>query len=310
MLKFMNKVPAGTFLIPLFVSAIVYTLWPTLLQDGGMLEGFLGGQNIGFMIAFLTFAAGLNIDLKGLVAILKYQGILILIKLVIAFIVSILYIKFFGEGGILGISAIALVTVLVSTNPALYVSLAGEYGDQEDVTAFALTAAIVIPATPMLVYAMAGGGTIDWASIISTIIPLIIGIVLGNLDPNFKVLFKDAVAMMLPILGWNLGQGINLIEGLQAGLSGVLLLLVYYLFMSIHVLVDRFVFKKSGAIGMSLNSVAGSSSSFPAIIAVSYPAVAPYVASATAQLVTCAILSLILTPVLVRLLDGGGKKEG
>lgn len=277
-------------------------MWPTLLQDSGMLEGFLGGRNIGFMIAFLTFAAGLNIDIKGLVNILKYQGILILIKLILAFIVSILYIRFFGEGGILGVSAIALVTILVSTNPALYVSLAGQYGTQEDVVAFALTSAIVIPATPMLVYAMAGGGSIDWGSIISTIIPLLVGIAIGNLDPDFKVLFKDAVQMMLPILGWNLGQGINIIEGLQSGLSGILLLIVFYVLMSILVIVDRFVFKKSGAIGMSLNSVAGSSSSFPAIIAASYPSVAPYVASATAQLVTGAILSLIFTPILVRII--------
>lgn len=309
MLKFMNKIPAGTFLIPLFIGAIFNTLWPTLLKDGGMTQIFLGGQNVAFIIALLTFIAGISIDLKSILSIIRYHGVLLLTKLAIAMIISLLYIQFFGQGGIFGISAIALITALVSVNPALYISLASEYGKPDDVSAFSLYAIIVIPATPMFVYSITSGGSIDWSPIISSLIPLLLGIFLGNLEPGFRPMYKPGMAMMLPILGWNLGQGINIVEAAESGLSGVLLLIIFYSVMSIIVLVDKYLLKQSGVIAMSINSLGGSSASFPAIVAVSYPAVSPYVSSATAQLITTALLSLIITPILVKLLAGKGESK-
>lgn len=37
----------------------------------------------------------------------------------------------------------------------------------------------------MLIYAISGQGEIQWMPIISTILPLILGMILGNLDKDF-----------------------------------------------------------------------------------------------------------------------------
>lgn len=136
--------------------------------------------------------------------------------------------------------------------------------------------------------------------IFSTILPLILGIVLGNLDKGFPKLFGPAIGVLLPILGWNIGQGMNLVEGLQSGVYGVLLVIVFYLFMSPLYLTDKKVLKKDGVVGLSMTAVAGVSASFPAILAQANPDIAPYVTGATAQIVTAALITSLLTPVIVR----------
>lgn len=36
MVKFMKKLPAGTLLVPMLLSALLHTLWPDLLHIGGI----------------------------------------------------------------------------------------------------------------------------------------------------------------------------------------------------------------------------------------------------------------------------------
>jgi len=42
MLNAIKKVPAGTFLVPMLVSAFLYTFWPNLFQIGGLTEHIFG----------------------------------------------------------------------------------------------------------------------------------------------------------------------------------------------------------------------------------------------------------------------------
>lgn len=301
MVKFMNKIPAGTFLVPMLVSALVYTLWPNLFSNvGGITDAFLGGNSTGFMIGMICFCSGIGINVKSLGKLFKRHGVLLVVKLVLSVGLSLLFISLFGQEGILGISALAFTVTICSTNPALYISIVDDFGDEIDRGAFGLVGLFSIPAVPMLVYALSGRGEIDWMPIVSTLIPLILGIILGNLDKDFSGLFGKGIGVLIPVLGWNIGQGMNLLEGLQSGIYGILLAIVFYLVMMPLVTVDRRLLKNDGVAALAMNAVAGSSASFPAIIAQINPELAPYVTSATAQVITLAIITILVTPIFVR----------
>ncbi|AEB30902.1 hypothetical protein CAR_c22450 [Carnobacterium sp. 17-4] len=105
-------------------------------------------------------------------------------------------------------------------------------------------------------------------------------------------------------MGWNIGQGMNLIEGLQSGIYGIILVIIFYVLMSPIVIVDQKLLKNDGVAALSMNSVAGVSASFPAIIAQANPGLESYVDSATTQIVTLAIITILVTLILVRKLYG------
>ena len=300
MVKFMKKIPAGTLLVPMLLSALLHTLWPELLHIGGITEDFLGGRSINFIVGMLTFSSGLIIDLNSFKTILKRHGLLMLLKLILVVPLSLLYGQFFGQAGILGISAVAFTVAMVSMNPAMYISLVDDFGTEVDKAAFAFTGLFSIPVIPVLIYSFGGQGAIDWMPIISTIIPLLLGIILGNLDPDFRDLFGGAVVMLLPILGWNMGQGMNLITAFQAGFSGILLGVFYYVFTSIFVIFDKKVLKNDGVASMAMNSVAALSTSIPAIIALSIPELQQYVPTAIAQILMVNLITVFVTPMVVR----------
>lgn len=300
MVTFLKKIPAGSFLVPLLLSAIVYTVWPQLLEIGGLTEALLGGTNVSFIIGMITFCSGFAIDVKELGVLLKRHGVLVLVKLVLSLAASFLFIAAFGQEGIWGISALAFTVAICSMNPAVYIALVSDYGVERDQAAFGLTALFSIPAFPLLVYAMSGSGDIDWMPMISTIIPLLLGMLLGNLDPNFNELFGTGITVLTPILGWNLGQGMNLLEGFRSGLSGLLLVAVFYLLMAPLLLVDRKLLKNDGMVGLAMMSVAGSSTAFPALLALTIPGLTAYLPSAIAQVLTLAVVTIIFTPILGR----------
>lgn len=303
MVKFMNKIPAGTFLVPMLLSAVVYTIWPTLFSSiGGVTDAFLGGSGTNFMIGLICFCSGIGINVKTLGKLFKRHGVLLLVKFVLCLTLGLGYIALFGQSGIFGISALAFIVAICSMNPALYVSLVSDFGDEVDKVAIGLVGLFGIPAVPMLIYAISGQGQIEWMPIISTILPLILGMILGNLDKDFSKIFSSGISVLLPILGWNIGQTMNLIEGLQSGIYGIILVVLFYVLMSPLVIFDQKVLKKDGIAALSMNSVAGVSASFPAIIAGANPDIAPYVTSATTQIVTVAIISILVTPILVRML--------
>ena len=52
--------------------------------------------------------------------------------------------------------------------------------------------------------------------IISTLIPLLIGIILGNLDKELGKFLSSGMPFMIFMLGWSIGASINLIDALSA----------------------------------------------------------------------------------------------
>ena len=296
----MRTVPAGTFLVPMLLSALLYTVWPDLLQIGGVTEAFLGGGSMNVIIGLVTFCSGIGIELKSIGQLIKRHGVLLVVKLLLTTGLGLGYVALFGQEGIFGISALAFIVTISSVNAALYVSLVNDYGTKVDSATFGIISIFTIPVVPIFVYALQGTAGIDLSPVLNILIPLILGIILGTLDPEFRDLFANGVGLLIPIIGWKIGQTLNLMDALEAGFTGIALAIVYYVFMSPLILVDKRVLKNDGVVGASMNGVAAFAASFPGIVAQTAPAVEPFVGSATAQVLAVALVTVIVTPILTK----------
>jgi len=76
MLKAMRKVPAGTFLIPMILSMLLYSFWPGLFRIGGPTEAFFSSAGTNYIIGLLVFASGTTVNLSRIAHLLKHQGVL------------------------------------------------------------------------------------------------------------------------------------------------------------------------------------------------------------------------------------------
>ena len=300
MLNAIKKVPAGTFLVPMLLSAFIYTFWPNLFQIGGLTEHIFGGAGTNGIIGAICFCSGTGIDVKKISYALKRQGVLLVTKFILGVSVSLLFISMFGQPGVLGISALAFTITICSINPAVYLSLMQQYGNEQDTAVYGITGLFSIAAVPMIVYGIASGGGMDWMPVISTLVPMAAGVVFGNLDPEFRDFFMPALPALTFLMGWNLGYGLNLIESLKAGGGGIILTILFYLINFVFLLLDRYVLKNDGTVGATFLTVAGLSVSTAAILGNIYPDVlGPYVTAAASQVLLAVVVTSVITPFIV-----------
>lgn len=304
MIKAMRKVPAGTFLIPMIVSMLVYSFWPNLFRIGGPSEAFFSSSGTNYIIGFLVFASGTTVKLSKIGALLKHQGALVGFKMIVATVFAFAFLYFFGLEGIWGISGLAFVSIILSSNPAINLSVTNEYGDQSDAAIYPFAVIPALPAIPLIimsVYISGGLGEVDWEPVISVFLPLIIGMVLGNLDEEMGKIFGACMPAAMILLGWLLGQGMDLFEAVQTGMSGVIAAVIFLvLTMPLLDFIETKVLGYEGYSGVALSTVAGVTTAVPAIVALALPELSQYVVSSTAQILTACIITSVLAPMIVQ----------
>lgn len=70
---------------------------------------------------------------------------------------------------------------------------------------------------------MAGVAAFPLPSFIGTILPLILGMLLGNLDRSMRQFLAPAVPILIPFFAFALGSTMNFVTVWKAGLLGVLM---------------------------------------------------------------------------------------
>lgn len=299
----MKKIPGGLLLVPMVISAIVNTLDTTnaISRLGGASNAFFTTDGINYIIGAVCFCSGTTINVKKLLNILKKQGVLILVKTVVVVALGTLFITLFGNTGIFGVAAITFIAVICSTNPALYLSLTSDYGTEDDQSAFGLIGLMCVPAYPLLVFGISQRTQIDWTPIISTLIPIVLGMIIGNLDKDMAAFFKPGIAVFTPLMGWAFGAGINIMSAFQAGAIGIVLAVVFYL-VNFPALfgTEKKLLKTNGVSSAAMTSVAGLSVSVPALAAQASPELLSFVPAATAQIAMAVVITSIVTPILTK----------
>ena len=228
---------------------------------------------------------------------LKRGGLLSLTRVLIGVLAEVIVLALAGPQGFLGISALALVIGLLSCNPGVYMAVCQEHGDRYDIPGFGIMNLVPVPAIPVILFGFAAGAGIDYMSLVTTIIPFLLGMLFGNIDPSFTAMAKGATPIFLFFMGVTCGSTMNWFT-LFSQLGGGILLAALYFAISLPILifVDRVILKRPGYAAASMTSMSPVSIIMPAAVANAVPEYAPYAETAAAQIALAVAITSILTP--------------
>ncbi len=199
-LEKMNKVPGGLIIIPLLVAILINTFAPQVLSIGGPTTAlFKVGSSAMMGIFLLICGTSINIRQAGLPL---YKGaVLLFLKCLAGALAVWVAGTLFGPSGFLGISTLALIACLTSSNSSLYIALCSNYGDASDAGAISVFCIKDGPFVTMMVLGVSGPANIPFAALLSMLIPLLIGMLWGgNLDERFKQLCAAAQPLVIIII--------------------------------------------------------------------------------------------------------------
>ena len=298
--KIMNKVPAGTLLVPMLITAIINTFVPQILTaPGGMTTALFKGGSL-TISALIAFAAGTGIRFREVGTIVKKSWALVAMKIVLDIVLSLLFMKLFGLPGILGINAVAFITCMCSTNPSVFISCTYENGEPSDMVISVLCICLAQAAVPLFIITSTSGAAFDIMPFLSALFPFLLGMILGNIDPELGKTFKPTTALALPFMGFCFGSSINLISAFKAGLSGILLAVVFLVLqIPCMLFADKIMGRNPGYNGAAMCSIAGTAVTVPALLTADI--YMPYTPDALPQIALALIITCIVCPVVTRM---------
>lgn len=290
-----KRFPGDTIVVPMLIGVVLNSFVPQVLQIGGFFTGIVNGTSalVGVFLLFL----GATIDVRSTPKAIKIGAVVIGTKVALSVLLG-LGVAFLCNDNFLGLSSLAVISAVSVANNALYSGIVAQYDDDAVKGAVAITSLSVGPAVTMIALSSAGLASISVWSIVGSILPLIIGIALGNLSAWFKKTLSAGVTPSIIVVGFALGCGMSIQQLFQGGLSGILLgLVTVFVVGGITVLADKLT-GGSGIAGAAISSTAASGVSNPGALAAVDPAYAAVAPIATAQVAASVLITSFLTPML------------
>lgn len=296
-----ERVPGGMMLIPLLFGAVIATVAPrTATFFGSFTSALFTGALPMLAVFFVCMGATISVD--SLPQVVRRGGALLATKIALGIAAGLLLGRFLGtrpvaSGWFAGISTLAIVAAINDTNGGLYMALMLRYGSAEEAGAYAVMALESGPFLTMLTLGVAGLSAFPWQTLAGAILPLCIGMVLGNLDAEMRGFLGQGAPVMIPFFAFALGSTLDLHHIWQAGLLGILLgLTILIVSATVLVIVDRLIGGR-GTAGLAAATTAGNAAAVPTLVAAAnhqYAAAAP----AATILVACSIVvtSLLAPP--------------
>jgi 2-keto-3-deoxygluconate permease len=297
-----ERIPGGMMIVPLFTGAILHTAIPNLPQFFGSFTGALFTGPLTILAVFYV-CMGSTIELKATPYIIKKGGALFGAKIATAMVVGALLGRVWGEqpvqtGFLAGLSTLAVVAAMNDTNGGLYMALMGQFGTAKDVGAYSIMSIESGPFLTMVTLGVAGLSRFPWPALAGAILPLAVGMLLGNLDHELRDFLGKAVPVLIPFFAFALGAGIDLTAVWRAGLLGVGLgVFVLVVTGVVLVLADKLT-GGNGTAGLAAATTAGNAAAVPAIVASANPAYRAAAASATILVATSVVVTAILAPIV------------
>jgi len=348
--KTIEKVPGGLMVVPLFTAALLNTIDQMhipfimsflkslgvspvkpgiyeFLRIGGFAQWLFKDGALP-LIALFLFCCGSQMNLRvGGVAMKK--GILLTAsKYFTGLIVGVLWGKLSGDmmNGFLGLSTMAIIAAMTNGNGGMYAALTGQYGNRSDVGAVAVLSLNDGPFFTLMALGMLGAN-FPIIAFVAVLLPIAIGMVLGNLDPDIRSFLKPGESLPIPFFAFALGAGMNfatffnpkvVVAGVTLGLMTVTLTALT------GILVFKLFREKSQIAPVAEASTAGNAVGTPAAIAAAASVAAgagmmsPAEAQAYKNLVEIATLQVslstlttaILCPFAVIMMDKWQKSRG
>ena len=105
----------------------------------------------------------------------------------------------------------------------------------------------------MIAMGIGGLADIPFMALVAAIGPILVGMILGNIDRDLSDFLAPAGSILLPFVGFCLGSGMNLTNIVKGGAQGILLgLITCFIGGAFIVLCDRFISRRPGYAGWAV----------------------------------------------------------
>jgi 2-keto-3-deoxygluconate permease len=297
-----ERIPGGMMVVPLLLGALIATFLPGTPQFFGSFTAALFNGALTVLAVFYV-CMGASIEFRATPYILKKGGTLFVVKTAMAVVLGVVFGHLLGEapvssGFFAGVSTLAVVAALNDTNGGLYMALMGQYGRPRDVGAYTIMSLESGPFLTMVTLGVAGLSAFPWQTLVGSILPLAVGMVLGNLDRDMKAFLGRAIPVMIPFFAFALGTGLNLGRIWQAGLLGLGLGVAVVAITGLPLFFADRATGGTGVAGVAAASTAGNAAAVPAIVAAANPAYAASAPSATVLVAAAVVVTSILVPIV------------
>jgi len=297
-----ERLPGGMMIVPLALGCLLANLFHDLPKYLGSFTGALFTGSLPILAVFYV-CMGATISFQTTPYLLKKGGVLLGVKFLCGLLAAIALghawgVKPVAGGFFAGLSTLAVVAAINDTNGGLYMALMAQYGKPRDVGAYAVMSLESGPFLTMVTLGVAGLSQFPWPALLGAILPLGLGMLLGNLDGELREFLGRAVPVLIPFFAFALGAGIDLNHVWQSGLLGLCLgLAVVLISGGLLLLADRFS-GGNGVAGLAAATTAGNSAAVPALVAAANPAYADAAQQATVLVSASVVVTAILAPLL------------
>jgi 2-keto-3-deoxygluconate permease len=297
--------PGGMMMVPLAIGSLLATFAPRSLTFFGSFTSALFAGALPLLAAFYV-CVGATIPARSLPLILKRGGALMLAKISLGVLAGLVLGHFLGvrpitTGWFAGLSTLAVVAAINDTNGGLYMALVRRYGTTEDTAAYSVMALESGPFLTMVTLGVAGLSAFPWQTLLGAVLPLIVGMVLGNLDTEMRDFLSPGVSVLIPFFALGLGTSLDLHRVWAAGLLGLLLCVSVVVASAITLLGIDLLTGGNGTAGVAASTTAGNAAAVPMLVAAANPAYAAAAPSATVLVAASVVITSLLTPPLTAL---------
>ena len=315
-----ERVPGGLMVVPLLLGALLNTIdqahlapveeavkWIGIepskeghfefLGIGGFTGGLIRGPGVITLIALFLVCVGSQMNFRiGGRAIKKgffITGTKLVVAIAVGWAIGLLFDPFGRpeHGAFLGLSVVAVIAALSNGNGGLYAALTGQYGNRSDVGALSLISFNDGPFFTLAALAGLGalgvlGASFPMVAFLAVLLPMLVGFVLGNLDPDMRKFLAHGEVLTIPFFAFALGTTMNLWDFLNVNaLVGGLFLGVVTVLLTgpAAAVMLRLAGERSVIAGIAEGSTAGNATQTPIAVAVAATAAASQVGREAAE---------------------------
>jgi 2-keto-3-deoxygluconate permease len=298
----LERIPGGMMIVPLLLGALIANLAPGLPGFFGSFTGAMFTGSLPILAVFFV-CLGATIQFRATPTILRKGGVLLGSKILCGILVGVVAGRLLGEqpvvGGVFaGLSTLALVTAINDTNGGLYMALMAQYGKPDEAAAYSVMSLESGPFITMVTLGVAGLSAFPWPVLLGAILPLLFGMLLGNIDPEMREFLSRAVTVVIPFFAFALGATLDLTHVWRTGGLGIALgLSVTLVSGTLLFWMDRLT-GGNGVAGLAASSTAGNAAAVPMLVALANPVYRPAAGPATLLVSASIVVTALSTPLV------------
>ncbi|MBI3416175.1 MAG: 2-keto-3-deoxygluconate permease [Verrucomicrobia bacterium] len=298
----LERLPGGMMVGPLALGCLVANLAPGAPKFfGSFTQALFTGALPIIAVAYVCIGSSLALEVTP--HILKKGGTLLGVKILCGVIAGVVLGHWLGEkpidaGFFAGLSTLAVVAAINDTNGGLYMALMSQYGQPRDVGAYSVMVIESGPFLTMLTLGIAGLSAFPWPTLVGAVLPLVVGMTLGNLDHELRKFLAGAVPVLIPFFAFALGAGIDITNVWRSGLVGVALGLAVVAFSGALLFIADRLTGGNGVAGLAAASTAGNAAAVPALVAAANPIYTQAAQSATVLVSASVVVTATVVPIV------------